>query len=126
MGIAGIIRNRRVAIIAVQSLFGAGLLAAWLWIVDLDAVVRTLSQAKWGYVLLAGTIGVASTLIRALRWRLVLKPIALVHRTDVWLIILASSLINFVIPIHSGEIARSFFLKQRDSVPISASPSPLR
>ena len=42
-------------------------------------------------------------------------------RIDVWLISLASSLINFVIPIRTGEIARSLFLKQRDSVSISVS-----
>ena len=52
---------------------------------------------------------------------MVLRPIAAVPYFDVWLISLASSLINFVIPIRSGELARSLFLKQRDSVPISAS-----
>ena len=114
-------RYHRHWIIAAQTLLGAGLLAAWLWIVDLEAVAETLAQAKWGYVLLAGAVGVTSTLIRAMRWRLVLKPIARVPRLDVWLITVASSLINFVIPIRSGEIARSFFLRQRDSIPISKS-----
>ena len=114
-------RYHRYWIIGAQTLLGAGLLAAWFWIVDLEAVAEIIAQAKWGYVLLAGAFGVASTLIRAMRWRLVLEPIALIPRLDVWLISLASSLINFVVPIRSGEIARSLFLKQRQSVPISAS-----
>lgn len=114
-------KNRRAAIIAAQSLLGAALLAAWLWIVDLQAVSQTLRKADWGFVALAAGLGITSSVLRAMRWRLVLRPIAQVPRLDVWLISLASSLINFVIPIRSGEIARSLFLKQRDSVPISAS-----
>ncbi|MFV1859113.1 MAG: lysylphosphatidylglycerol synthase transmembrane domain-containing protein [Anaerolineales bacterium] len=108
-------------IFAGQTLLGVVLLAAWLWIVDLEAVAATLRTAQWGFVVLAAGVALISSGIRALRWRMVLRPIAAVPRLDVWLINLASSLINFVIPIRSGEIARSLFLKQRHSVPISAS-----
>ena len=108
-------------LIAGQTLLGVVLLAAWLWIVDLEAVAVTLRSAQWGLVALAAGLAVTSTMLRAVRWRLILRPIARVPRIDVWLISLASSLINFIIPIRSGEIARSLFLKQRDSVPISAS-----
>jgi uncharacterized protein (TIRG00374 family) len=40
---------------------------------------------------------------------------------DVWLISLASSLISFLIPLRTGELARALFLKQRHKIPISAS-----
>ncbi|MFQ5943595.1 MAG: lysylphosphatidylglycerol synthase transmembrane domain-containing protein [Anaerolineales bacterium] len=113
--------DRKKWLIAGQTLLGVILLAAWLWIVDLNAVADTLRSAQWGFVALAAIIAVTSTSVRAVRWHLILRPIAEVPRIDVWLIGLASSLINFVIPIRSGEIARSLFLKQRDTVPISAS-----
>lgn len=113
--------RRKGLVIAGQTMLGAVLLAAWLWIVDLEAVADTLRAAQWGFVALAAGIAVTSTMVRAVRWRLILRPIALVPQVDVWLISLASSLINFVIPVRSGEIAKSLFLKQRDSVPISAS-----
>ncbi len=108
-------------LIVAQTLLGVALLGLWAWIVDLGAVGETLGQASWGFVLLAAGLAITSTFVRATRWRLLLQPIAAVPGLDVWLISLASSLINFVIPIRSGEIARSLFLKQRDSVPISAS-----
>lgn len=108
-------------LVAAQTLLEAGLLAAWLWIVDLGAVGETLAQAKWGYVLLAAGLGASSSFVRATRWRLILHPVAQIPRLDVWLISLASSLINFVIPIRSGELARGLFLKQKHGVPISAS-----
>ncbi|MEK7663416.1 MAG: hypothetical protein AAB357_04525, partial [Actinomycetota bacterium] len=59
-------------------------------IVDLRAVGETLGQARWGYVLLAAGLAIASSLIRASRWRLVLRPVAKVPGLDVWLIGLAS------------------------------------
>ncbi len=113
--------GRRGWLIAGQTLLGVILLAAWLWIVDLGAVFDTLRDAQWGYVVLALAVGLSATVLRAVRWRMILRPIAVVPQLDVWLISLASSLINFVIPIRSGEVARSLFLKQRDKVPISAS-----
>lgn len=107
--------------VAGQTLLGAGLLAAWLWVVDLRAVGQTLGQARWGYILLAAGVSIVSTWIRAARWRAILRPVALVPRLDVWLISLASSLISFLIPLRTGELARTLFLKQRHKIPISAS-----
>jgi len=113
--------RRREWIIVGQTLLGVALLAAWVWVVDLNAVAETIRQARWLHVLAAVGLGLLSTVVRSLRWRLILRPIAIVPRLDVWLIAQASGLINFIVPIRSGEIAKSLFLKQRDSVPISAS-----
>ena len=116
-----ILIRRRAWLVAAQTLLGAGLLAAWLWVVDLRAVGATLGQARWGYVLLAAGLAIVSTLIRAARWRAILRPVARVPRLDVWLISLASSLISFLIPLRTGELARTLFLKQRQKIAISAS-----
>ena len=113
--------RRREWIIAGQTLLGVALLVAWMRVVDLSVVAETIRQARWLHVLAAAGLGLLSTVVRSQRWRIILRPIATVPRLDVWLISQASGLINFVVPIRSGEIARSLFLKQRDSVPISAS-----
>jgi uncharacterized protein (TIRG00374 family) len=113
--------NRRAGLLIAQTLLGLALLVAWVWFVDLGEVGRTLSQARWTYVLLAATIALSSSLIRSQRWRLVLRPIESVPLLDLFLISMASSLVNFIIPLRTGEIARSLLLKQRHRVPISAS-----
>jgi uncharacterized protein (TIRG00374 family) len=113
--------NRRAGLLIAQTLLGLALLVAWVLLVDLGAVGRTLSQARWMYVLLAAVIALSSSLIRSQRWRLVLGPIASVPLLDLFLIIMASGLVNFVIPLRTGEIARSLLLKQRHRVPMSAS-----
>jgi uncharacterized membrane protein YbhN (UPF0104 family) len=73
------IMHRRFGLVIAQTLLGAGLLAAWIWIVDLSAVANTLQQAQWGYVAIAASLGIVSTILRAIRWRLILRPIAVVQ-----------------------------------------------
>lgn len=113
--------SRRKGLLIAQTLLGLGLLGAWLWAVDLAEVGRTLGQARWGLVLLAGGLSVSSSAVRSVRWRTVLRPVARVPLLDLWLISMASSLVNFVIPIRSGEVARGLLLKQRHKVSIAAS-----
>jgi uncharacterized protein (TIRG00374 family) len=112
--------RRRSALLIIQSLLGLGLLVAWAWIVDLGEVGRTLSSAIWQFVLAAALINIATTVLRAIRWRLILRPIARVPLREIWFISFASSLINFIIPLRTGEVARAVLLKQRHRVPMSA------
>ena len=113
--------NRRAGLLIAQTLLGLALLVVWLYLVDLREVGSTLSQARWHLVLLAAVIGLSSSVLRSQRWRTVLRPIAIVPLLDVWMISMASSLVNFVIPLRTGELARSLLLKQRHRVPIAAS-----
>jgi len=114
------VTRRRASLLIVQSLIGLGLLGAWAYAVDLREVGRTLSQARWALVL-AAALGLSSSLVRSVRWRMVLRPVALVPLLDLWLISMASSLVNFVIPVRSGEVARGLLLKQRPNVSFAAS-----
>jgi len=113
--------QRRTWILVGQTAFGLSFLAAWLWVVDLGAVVDTIRKARWVLVLLAIGVGTASSLLRAQRWRIILTPVAAIPLLDIWLISQASSLISFLIPLRTGELARALFLKQRHKLPISAS-----
>jgi uncharacterized protein (TIRG00374 family) len=115
------VKSSRAVLLILQSLLGLALLAAWVWAVDLREVGRTLGQARWPLVLLAAAIGLSGSLVRSVRWRLVLRPLALVPVLDLWLISMASSLVNFVIPVRSGEVARGLLLKQRHQVAFAAS-----
>lgn len=115
----GMTKERAILIIG-QTVLGIGLLIAWMAIVDLNAVRATISQVSWPLVMLAAVLATGSTLVRSIRWRSILKTIVPLPLIEVWLITLASTLINFVIPIRSGEVARALFLKQRHRSPISA------
>ncbi len=113
--------SRRKLLLLVQVILGLGMLTAWALIVDLPAVGQTLSRARWGYVCLAVLIWLASGLLRALRWRIVLGCVAWLPMFDLWLINAASALVNFLIPLRTAELAKSLLLKQRHRIPIASS-----
>jgi uncharacterized protein (TIRG00374 family) len=113
--------RHRAALLIAQSLLGLVLLAAWLWLVDLKEIGRTLSHARWTFVALAVGVGLLTGVLRTVRWRILLRPLAEVPLLDLWMVMLASTLVNFLIPLRAGEVARTLFLKQRRSVPIAAS-----
>ena len=102
-------------------MIGEGRLFKVALALNLAARTSRLGLANWVLVRVAAGFGIASTAIRVPRWRLVLRPVARVPILDLWLISVASSLVNFVIPIRSGEVAKSLFLKQRHNVSIAAS-----
>lgn len=112
---------RRAGLLIAQTLLGAVLLAAWLWVVDLKAVGRILGQAKWPLVLLAAALWIGTGAMRALRWRIVLRPISHVPFLELWMIGAVANLVNFVVPLRTGEVAKSLLLKQRHQVPFAAS-----
>ncbi len=85
-----------------------------------EGVWETLRHAKVGYVLAAGCALLVSGLLRTLRWRLVLRPIVSVRFAELWFIPLASNLINYVIPLGTGDVARSLFLRQRWGTSLAA------
>jgi len=114
------VSRRRLWLLA-QLILGLGLLIAWALIVDLPAVGRTLARTRWGYVLLAALIWLASGILRTLRWRIVLSSVARLPLFDLWLVNVAAGLFNFLIPLRTAEIAKSLLLKQRNGMAISSS-----
>ncbi len=113
--------RRRGALLTLQSALGLALLLAWLRLVDLEDLWATLGQARLGYVLAAAVALLFSGLLRTLRWRLVLRPIVSPGFAELWFIVLASNLINYVVPLRTGEVARSVFLRHRRGTSLAAS-----
>lgn len=112
--------SRRRLLLLIQLLLGLGMLTAWALIVDLPAVGRTLSRARWGYVCLGAVMWLVSSLLRAHRWRIVLGCVARLPLLDLWLVNAASALINFLIPLRTAELAKSLLLRQRHQIPIAS------
>lgn len=113
--------RRRLGLLLLQTAFGVFLLAAWLWVVDLQAMSRQLANTQWQWVVLAAGFGLSASLPRVLRWRLVLQPVRRLPALELWLITLTSSLVNFIIPLRTGELARGLLLRQRHELPLAAS-----
>lgn len=113
--------RRRAGLLILQSLFGLTLLWIWVRAVDLSTVGTILSQARWPLVLLAATLGFSSSALRVLRWKILLRPIARVAYLDLYAIAASAALVNFLIPLRTGEATKGLLLKRRHRAAFAAS-----
>ncbi len=100
-----------------QTAFGLGLLWLWLRTVSLPEVVSHARVHSWWAVALMVALSLVTSLIRARRWLLLLRPLAPVGMVRAFAMNAAGSLLNYVLPIRSGDAARAWWLWRRHRVP---------
>src|ERR1700682_2918749 len=96
-----------------------GLLLLWLWLRTVS-VTEVLGHARvhsWWPVSLMIVLFLVTSLIRARRWLLLLRPLAPVGMVRAFAMNAAGGLLNYVLPIRSGDAARAWWLWRRHRVP---------
>jgi uncharacterized protein (TIRG00374 family) len=114
-------RARAVALRTVVGLCaGAVLIATFLRLVNVSAVYRRLEHLSIGFALLCGVAFLAAYVVRAARWRCLLRPYEVSIRRAVAIYQVATFL-NWLLPIRGGELAKSLLLRRSDGIPVSRS-----
>lgn len=72
-------------------------------------------------LIFAGIVYLVGRTIRALRWKLFLDPFGNLWTLSVIKLYQIAAFLNFFLPVHAGEVAKSLALKQIANVPISQS-----
>jgi glycosyltransferase 2 family protein len=103
--------------LAVQTAFGLGLLWLWLRTVSLPEVASHARVQSWTAVVVMILLFLLTSIIRARRWLLLLRPLAPVGMVRAFAMNGAGSLLNYVLPIRSGDAARAWWLWRRHRVP---------
>ena len=103
--------------LAVQTAFGLGLLWLWLRTVSLPEVASHARVQSWLAVAVMIVLFLLTSIIRARRWLLLLRPLAPVGMVRAFAMNGAGSLLNYVLPIRSGDAARAWWLWRRHRVP---------
>ena len=117
----GIARVRTAALrTAFGLLVGAILIVAFLRLVDISAVSRRLSHLSIGFAALCGAAFLAAFVVRALRWRWLLRPDD-VGAVRVVAIYQVANFVNWLLPIRGGELVKSLLLRRSDGIPVSRS-----
>jgi dolichol-phosphate mannosyltransferase len=112
---------RTVAFRTAVGLFaGAILIVAFVQLVDMGAVYARLSRLSVGLALLSGVPFLGAYVVRALRWRLLLRPDVVSVPTAVAIYQVATFL-NWLLPVRGGELAKSLLLRRSDGIPVSRS-----
>src|SRR5258708_9420027 len=96
-----------------------GLLLLWLWLrtVSLTDVVSHARVHNWWAVGLMVFLFLVTSVIRARRWLLLLRALAPVGMVRAFAMNAAGGLLNYVLPIRSGDAARVWWLWRRHRVP---------
>src|SRR5712664_3247339 len=96
-----------------------GLLLLWLWLrtVSLTDVVSHARVHNWWAVALMVFLFLLTSVIRVRRWLLLLRALAPVGMVRAFAMNAAGGLLNYVLPIRSGDAARAWWLWRRHRVP---------
>jgi uncharacterized protein (TIRG00374 family) len=105
---------------AVGLAFGAVLILAFVRLVNMGGVYQHLQHLNIGLALLCGAAFLSAYVVRALRWRCLLRPCRVTVRRAVAIYYVAIFL-NWLLPIRGGELAMSLLLRHTNRIPISRS-----
>lgn len=112
---------RKVALRAVVGLTAGGvLMLTVLRLVNLSAVYQRLTHLSIGFGLLCGAAFLTAYVVRALRWRCLLRPCQVSVRRAIAIYQVATFL-NWLLPVRGGELAKSLLLRHTDGIPVSRS-----
>ncbi|HWE12824.1 MAG TPA: lysylphosphatidylglycerol synthase transmembrane domain-containing protein [Solirubrobacteraceae bacterium] len=115
-------RARGVAIrIAIGAVSGAVLVGAFLMLVNVGAVFHRLAHLKVGFALMCGAAFLGAYVVRALRWRWLLRPCCRVPAGRAIAIYQVATFLNWLLPVRGGELAKSLLLRRTDGVAVSQS-----
>jgi glycosyltransferase 2 family protein len=103
--------------LGLQTAFGLFLLWLWLRTVSLPEVASNARVHSWPAVVVMLGLFLVTSVIRARRWLLLLRPLAPVGMVRAWAMTAAGGLLNYVVPIRSGDAARAWWLWRRHRVP---------
>lgn len=102
------------------AIISLGMLAWVLWRASLAEVWRSLQLADYGLIALGIPVILAGLIFRALRWRLLLLPLGKSSLLISFRSMMVGYLVNNLLPMRAGELARAYVLAQQVSISKSA------
>lgn len=114
----------RVRVVALRTAAGlcagAVLLLTFLKLMNVNAVLARLENLQVGYALLCGVPFLCAYVVRALRWRLFLRPygVSVARAVGIYQV---ATFVNWLLPIRGGEIVKCLLLRRSNDIPVSRS-----
>ncbi|HCX73759.1 MAG TPA: hypothetical protein DHM37_08580 [Candidatus Cloacimonas sp.] len=105
----------------IASLLGLVFLVIWINIVDWREFLTYFTQVNVVPILLFSIFYLLAFFFRSLRWKIILNPIYRMKLGESYGIFMSGLLINYLIPVRAGEIAKSLILKINHDIHISKS-----
>ena len=103
--------------LGLQTAFGLALLFLWVRTVSLADVIAHMRVQRWWVLPLMVLLFLVTSVIRARRWQWLLRSLAPVGIVRSFAMNAAGGLLNYVLPIRSGDAARAWWLWRRHRLP---------
>jgi len=100
---------------------GGILILIWLKLIDIQGMAEQLGQIQWFVLPIIIILFYIRYFIKAWRWRIVLEPIKKIKLSEAFYFSMSSYFINFIFPVHIGEVGQSYLLKEAHNVPVGKS-----
>ena len=94
----------------------AGLLALFVFTVDLDHMGSALADANYVYVAPAIALYIVSVVFRTIRWQVLLAHMRRIPASRLFPVVVVGYMANNLLPMRLGELARSYYLGEREGV----------
>jgi uncharacterized protein (TIRG00374 family) len=100
---------------------GLILVGVWLYIVDLGQVLAIIKKIRIWLIIPLGILFFLIYFLRSLRWKVMLSPVEHISVSESFHLSMTNYFINFLIPVHAGELVKSMLLKKMKGTPVSKS-----
>lgn len=100
---------------------GIILIIIWLRLIDVQATFQHLSQLNLFFIILASLVLILRYYLRATRWQIILSPIKKIKSLEAFALSMSGYFINYIFPVHMGEVGQCYLLKKRHQIPIAKS-----
>ncbi len=102
-------------------MLGLGLLAWFVATTEWHALLGALSGLRIGYVVLAASVLLLEFVLRAIRWRILLRPVHPGARVGaLFSATVIGAAVNTLLPARAGEVARPLVAVRRTGAPLAA------
>jgi uncharacterized protein (TIRG00374 family) len=114
-------RMRRRSAVFISVFFGIVLVSIWLFLVDIGEVFHIFRTIKMLLIFPLALLFILVYFLRSFRWKLLLSPVQKITASESFKLCMASYLINFLLPVHAGEVAKCLWLKKLRGTPVPQS-----
>jgi uncharacterized protein (TIRG00374 family) len=97
------------------------LVGIWLYVVDFGEMLIVLQKVKISFIFPLILFFIMMYFLRSLRWKIILSPVEHITAIESFNLCMTNYFINFLIPVHAGELAKSMLLKKMKGTPVSKS-----
>lgn len=113
--------KNKITRLLISLVIGIILVLLWLKFININQMIDYLKNINIFWVGISAIFYLLAYLSRSIRWKIILAPVEKISIKEAFNLFMAGMLVNYIIPIRAGELAKGFFLKGLKQTPISKS-----